>query len=70
MPASRKQLIVLLVVAAWVSLQLASAYSEASAKGFNLSPEELGRIVLGFFAYSMPVVLFGGVLFWWFGKRE
>jgi hypothetical protein len=65
---------VLLVVAAWVSLTLAESYSRAESALFI--PKDLDGVVSGlglavfqFFAHSIPVVLFGGILFWWVGRE-
>jgi len=54
----RKQLATLLLVAVWVSL---AALAELSGPGRS----SLGQVLIG----SLPAVLFGGVFFWWFGRK-
>ena len=84
MPAKRKQLIVLLIVAVWISLTLVYIFFISRA---GLSAIEVGEIetddapwafesilgqltdsVLMFIASSVPAAMFGGILFWWFEK--
>lgn len=54
--SQRKQLTVLLTAAAWVSLVTLFETSEHDA---------MSKIMV----YCMPVLLFGAVLFWWFGQK-
>jgi hypothetical protein len=61
----RKQLIVLLVVAAWTSLM----FWDASNRPDN-PYHPLGEFALRAGLDSLPVILFGGVLFWWFGTKK
>jgi hypothetical protein len=55
--SQRKQLTVLLAAAAWVSLVTLFETSERDA---------MSKIMV----YCTPVLLFGAVLFWWFGPKE
>jgi hypothetical protein len=60
---NRNQLFVLLAVAAWVSFftyRYSTQYS-----GVNL--EVFTAYIL---AHSLPALVFGAVLFWWFGKSK
>jgi ABC-type phosphate/phosphonate transport system permease subunit len=66
-PTRRKQLIVLLVVAAWVSLQFLDVEFQPS---LSSDIEKMAVQALYAFVRSVPVILFGGVLFWWFGRKE
>jgi hypothetical protein len=62
-PSSQhKQLTVLIVGAIWIAG--ASLYAIASSPRASASITELRAMV-----YSLPGVLFGGIGFWWFGRR-
>jgi hypothetical protein len=62
-PSSQhKQLAVLIVGAIWVAG--ASLYAIVSSPRASASMTELRAMV-----YSLPGVLFGGIGFWWFGRR-
>jgi hypothetical protein len=59
---------VLLLASLWIILAgfmtLADYRREMLIEGVG------GRSIFQFFVYSLPAILFGLVLFWWFGKRE
>jgi hypothetical protein len=66
MTTEKKQLIVLLVVAAWVSVCF-KASVEVDAlplEGLNTTVSNIWSAL----ADSTPAVLFGGIFFWWFGR--
>jgi hypothetical protein len=64
----RKQLILLLVAAAWISLVVIVEFSRQGLPEFDAPL--LDYPLWGSFVWSLPVVLFCGVLFCYFGKRE
>jgi hypothetical protein len=59
MTRNRSRLFILLAVALWLSL---------SAWVALLSTYELDIFTMKMLTYSLPALLFGGILFWWFGK--
>jgi hypothetical protein len=62
-PSSQhKQLTVLIAAAVWVVCS--SLFAIASSRQASVSMTELRAMV-----YSLPGVLFGGIGFWWFGRR-
>lgn len=70
----RKQLYVLLAAPAWVSLVVLIAYIDYAATtdlkvgGGGWPQPSPGEWVFQAFALSLPAVLLGAILFWWFGK--
>lgn len=56
----RKQFVVLLLVAAWISLAALS----------NHDANDTSQAVWQTISDSIPPVLFGGIFFWWFGKKR
>jgi hypothetical protein len=61
---ARKQLIVLLAMAAWMSI---AALLSAADRHLLNHPVDLAFSVL---VYSIPALAFGGIGFWWFGKGK
>jgi hypothetical protein len=62
---TKQQLFVLIVGASWISVATLLAIllnSDLSGHPINL----LATVGL----YSLPAILFGGVCFWWIGKRQ
>jgi hypothetical protein len=67
----RKQLAVLLMAAAWISLAALANHDSCTAS-MALEPPDpspCSRAVWQTISDSMPAILFGTILFWWFGKR-
>jgi hypothetical protein len=63
----QKQLIVLLVVAAWVSYELFRVGSpKYGPNGGGLGDFTFNEAVVG----SIPAILFGAILFWWFRRSS
>ncbi len=60
---NRNQLLVLLAVAAWVSV---FTYRYSTQYG-SVNLELFTAYIL---AHSLPALVFGAVLFWWFGKNK
>ena len=63
---NRKQLYVLLAVAGWITVAVVVAYNNNPYDRLDVRyspPFEAA------FIFSLPAVLFGGILFWWFGKQ-
>jgi hypothetical protein len=56
----RKQLLVLLVIAAWCSVCAMIQFTDSST-----IDHPIGSLVMAVLM-SAPALLFGGVLFWWF----
>jgi hypothetical protein len=71
-PARRKQLIVLVVVALWLSFLLSIASNDFGRKAYQLPIEDSVKVqvTMDFLVFSVPAILFGGILFWWFGRKE
>jgi hypothetical protein len=67
-PSKKKQLIVLLIVAAWISVAFWDAISVYKPWEQELGPSMPDLLMTGF-VHSIPAILFGGVLFWWLGKN-
>jgi hypothetical protein len=69
MAPAKKQLVVLLIVAAWISLAGLISYSGQSFY-LGMMSEAAVQMVLKCFVYSLPAILFGVALFWWFGRQK
>jgi len=68
---NRAQFVVLLVAAAWVSIAVFTAFdSYGGADNANIVNGLFGYVLLKMLAFSLPAVLFGSILFWWFGKSK
>jgi hypothetical protein len=66
-----KQFVVLLVAAVWVSVAVYTAFNSYGAPdNANITKGLFGYVLLKMVALSLPAVLFGSILFWWFGKRK
>jgi Protein of unknown function (DUF2569) len=80
MSLRKKQLYVLLAVASWITLVIVWAllpihYQEGESYTFPAIPAgyvslDVEWIKSNLPVYSLPAILFGGVLFWWFGKLK
>ena len=66
-PPRKKQLVVLLIVASWMSVAFWDAISTYRPGEGQLNPSMLDLMMTGL-VHSIPAILFGGILFWWFGK--
>ena len=55
--SERRRLVLMLLVASWISLAFFGAHANGDSDWSSDA-----------FVYSLPALLFGGVLFWWFGK--
>ncbi|HEX8894863.1 MAG TPA: hypothetical protein VF783_16155 [Terriglobales bacterium] len=60
MHKNKKQLIVLLCVASWISIAVYWAF-ESNPKFIGLA-----FVLEVAFIYSIPALMFGAILFWWF----
>lgn len=60
----RRQLILLLAIAAWVTV---AAVIAANDSRLTIHPVNL---VLSVFVYSLPALAFGGIGVWWFGRTK
>jgi hypothetical protein len=73
MAARKKQLITILIVAAWTSLVFVIQFS-AEHEFAAPAPSSVSAMddpLTASLIWSLPVVLFGAVLFWWFsGLKE
>jgi hypothetical protein len=67
---NRKQLYILLATAAWVSLVFLRFYSDYVPEGRDVTAPTVGALVFGAIAFSLPALLFGSILLWWFGKDQ
>jgi len=68
---NRAQFAVLLAAAAWVSVAVFTAYdSYGGPDNGNITHGLFGYVLLKMLALSLPAVLFGSILFWWFGKSK
>lgn len=61
----KKRFVVLLLAAGWIMIAGFVSYSDF----VPYEEHATGHTVFQFFVYSLPAILFGGVLFWWFGKE-
>lgn len=80
----RKQFVVLLLVAAWISLAALSNHDISTPWSPYVGPPltndylihidspwgDTIQAVWQTISDSIPVVLFGGIFFWWFGKKR
>jgi hypothetical protein len=68
---NKTQFVVLLVAAAWVSVAVYTGYdSYGTPDNANVAQGLFGYVLLKMLALSLPAVLFGSILFWWFGKSK
>lgn len=63
---NRKQLITLLVVAAWISA--VALYQDNEWSNFGPDVAVVWKELASIFVYSLPAMLFGGVLWFWFRR--
>lgn len=71
----KKQLCVLLAVASWITLITAWAllpihYNPVIGSSNDYTDLGVDWLISYGFAYSVPALAFGAVLFWWFGKSR
>ena len=64
MSKQRRQLITLLLMAAWVTVAAVLALSDSRLSSHPVN------LVLSVFVYSLPALTFGGVAVWWFGRTK
>ena len=68
---NRARFVVLLVAATWVSIAVYTAYeSYGGPDNANVIKGLFGYVLLKMLALSLPAVLFGAILFWWFGRSK
>ena len=68
----QKQLLVLLLSAAWIVVALFLALEEAApgiSHGVLWSEFRVGQFILQGIVWSAPALLFGGIFFWWLGRK-
>jgi hypothetical protein len=61
---NKKMLATLLGMATWVTVALHAALGD----GRSIESYDLGKFAAEAIAYSLPGLLFGGILLWWFRK--
>ncbi|HUU15124.1 MAG TPA: hypothetical protein VM182_15655 [Terriglobia bacterium] len=64
----RRQLYVLLGMAAWLTVAAWFAHRVPVYGGYISM--DFGKFMVRMVTYSMPALLFGGILLWWFGKPK
>jgi hypothetical protein len=59
--AARKKLYVALAMAAWISI--------AALRAADYAGSDFGGFLTQLTGYSIPALLFGGILLWWFSRK-